>query len=47
MITKRGGIPGARTQFSFLEIDEVKVASGRPGHVPTTEQIEQLSGVIS
>ena len=42
---EKGAVRGKNTVF-FLEIDEVKVCHlGDLGHVPTTEQIEQMSGV--
>jgi L-ascorbate metabolism protein UlaG (beta-lactamase superfamily) len=42
---EKGAIRGKNTVF-FMEIDEVKVCHlGDLGHVPTTEQIEQMSGV--
>jgi len=42
---EKGAVRGKNTVF-FMEIDEVKVCHlGDLGHVPTTEQIEQMSGV--
>jgi L-ascorbate metabolism protein UlaG (beta-lactamase superfamily) len=42
---EKGAVRGKNTVF-FIEIDEVKVCHlGDLGHVPTTEQIEQMSGV--
>jgi L-ascorbate metabolism protein UlaG (beta-lactamase superfamily) len=42
---EKGATRGKNTVF-FLEIDEVKVCHlGDLGHVPTSEQIEQMSGV--
>ena len=42
---EKGAVRGKNTVF-FMEIDEVKVCHlGDIGHVPTSEQIEQMSGV--
>ena len=42
---EKGAVRGKNTTF-FMEIDEVKVCHlGDIGHVPTSEQIEQMSGV--
>ena len=42
---EKGAVRGKNNVF-FLEIDEVKVCHlGDIGHVPTSEQIEQMSGV--
>jgi len=42
---EKGAVRGKNTAF-FMEIDEVKVCHlGDIGHVPTSEQIEQMSGV--
>jgi len=42
---EKGAVRGKNTVF-FMEIDEVKVCHlGDIGHVPTAEQIEQMSGV--
>ncbi len=42
---EKGAVRGNNTVF-FIEIDEVKVCHlGDLGHVPTTEQVEQMSGV--
>ena len=42
---EKGAVRGKNTVF-FMEIDEVKVCHlGDIGHVPTSEQVEQMSGV--